>query len=446
MEEEKKSLLKFPEKLGYAGIGIADNVRTSFFGTFLLFFCTNVLGVRPGLISTLLSISIIWDAINDPLIASYADNHPNKKGERSRPYLFASIPLALVLVLMFTRFSDSVVACAVIIFVLNLLYSVFATMHRLPFYAMMILVSPYEKDRLSVNKYHFFGAGIGTAIGAVAMWPLIRLTAGVDGSGNLIHPERGFFLGALIVGGLLILLSLYHYFTTRERVFPQKQESTPFFEAVKTLFKDKQFCLNTVMHFLSNATVSALTGYALYYTSYVLGNSALLTPLYAAYMLSNMIFIPFSNKLINKLGYKRSVIFGALLLIAAEIPFVFLATSVATGFILVVVAGVSTSIFNIVLSLNRARIADGIEDNTGKRVDSMVSNVSSFAIKCGNSLLTLIFGWILEFSHYDGTLAVQPQSAVNGIIFIMGGLVIIFCLFILLCSRGMKAEEENSKK
>ncbi|MBQ1317320.1 MAG: MFS transporter [Lachnospiraceae bacterium] len=437
--------LGFPEKLGYAGISIADNLRTSFFSTFILFFGTNVLGIRPGLMSSLLSVSIVWDAINDPLIASYADNHPDRNGDRARQYLFASIPMGAILMLMFTRISDSVAACAVIILVLNLLYSVCTTMHRLPFYALMILVSPKEEDRISVNKYHFFGTGIGTALGAVAMWPLVRLFGGVDAEGNLVHSERGFFCGAAIVAAVIILFSVYHYFTTKERVRPQKEEQTPLLEAFKILFKNSEFRRNVIMDFFRSATLTAVTSYALYYASYVIRKPGMLTPLYAAYLVANMIIIPLLHRFLKRFGRRRSMIIAACGLIIGELVFVFLARNLAAGFVLVLCAGFATSVYNLVLSLDRASIADEVEVTEGRRVDSMVSNVCGFATKCGGALITLLFGWVLDFTHYDGNLSVQPESAVNGIIFIMGWCVILFCIGIILAApRKEAAPSEKS--
>ena len=442
-KERLKTSIRLPEKLGYAGISVVDNLRTSFKGTFMLFFGTNVLGIRPGLMGIISSIMVIWDAINDPLMAYYADNHPNRNGDRCRQYLFAGIPMGIVSVLMFMRFSDNPVTSALILLLLNFLYDIFVTFHRLPFYSMMILVSPKEEDRISVNKWHFFGSGIGTALGSVLMWPLVRAFGGVDGSGNLIDPEKGFFLGSVIVAAAIILVSLYHYFTTKERVHPQSVAEKPFLESVKILFRNGNFCRNVVMFFFVQVIISAIINYSLYYTTYVLGDAGMLTLLNVVYLLSNMLIIPFVNKFIRKLGRNKTIVVSSIVLIIGELIFLSMPRNLIGAITLVLTAGFATSMFNMVVTLNRADIADEVERTEGCRSDSMISNVSGFAVKCSSSLTTLLFGWILEFTHYDATLDVQPQSAVNGILFIMGWFVVICCIGMILSTHRTRKEKEK---
>lgn len=434
VEKIKKTTLGLAERLGFAAISIADNLRSSYLNTFMLFFCTNVLGCRPGIISTLMSVVTVWDAINDPMIASYADNHPNRNGDRSRQYLFASIPGGIILVLLFSHLFHNPVASTVFVFVLYLMFSVFTTFHRLPFYAMMILVSPEEEDRISVSKFHFFGTAIGVALGSVVMWPLVRLVGGVDAAGNVANPDKGFLAGAVIVAAAIIALSLYHYFTSKERIRPQKVEKTPMIEAIKILFKKARFRRNVILDFLRSTIITATTGYGLYYATYVLGKPGMLTLLSAVYLFSSMLFLPFVGRIIRKLGIRKSLIVSAVILIAAEVVFVIMPKTLIGGIAVVFACGISTSLINVALSLNRARIADEVEEAEGRRVDSMVSNVNGLAVKCGASLIGLVFGWILEFTHYDGSLSVQPDSAVKGIIFIMGWMVIICCAGLILAA------------
>ena len=434
-----KTTIRLPEKLGYATISVADNLLSSFKATFLLFFGTNVLGVSPALMGILSSIVLIWDAINDPLMAYYADTHPNRKGDRCKQYLWAGIPLGIVLSLMFTKFTQNAVISAIILFVLMILYDLFATMYRMPFFTMMILVSPHEKDRISVNQWHFLGTSIGTAMGALVMWPLVRRFGGVDEAGNLINAEKGFFVGAVIVAATLIFFCLYHYFTTKERVrAEQGTAEIPFLEACKILFRNMKFRRNCFTYFFINLIPSAIVTYGLYYATYVIRQPAMLTLLNAAYMLVSMIAVVFSGKLVKKLGRNKSMSLGAFALIVSEVFFIVMARQLVGGMVLVVVAGFSFSLFNISNSMYRAEIADEIEQTEGRRVDSMISNVTSFAVKCSGSLVTLMFGWILEFSGYDANLDVQPESAVNGIIFILGWFVMFACIGIILSLPRVK--------
>ena len=433
-EKVTKTTLSLKERLGFSAISLADNLRTYYQSTFMLFFCTNVLGCRPGIIATLMSIVTVWDAVNDPMIASYADNHPNRKGERTRQYLFASIPLGIVLVLLFSHIFQNPTVSTIFVFALYLLLSVFTTFHRLPFYAMMILVSPEEEDRLSVSKYHFIGTAIGVAMGSVVMWPLVRLVGGVDAAGNVANPDKGFFIGAVIVAVVVIALSLYHYFTTKERVRPQNVEKTPILQAIRILFQNAKFRRNVILDFLRNVIISATVGYGLYYVTYVLGKPGMLTLLSAVYVFSSLLFLPFVSRIIRKLGIRKSLILSALILIAAEAVFVIMPKTLIGGLAVMLACGVSTSLINVALSLNRAHIADEVEEAEGRRVDSMVSNVNGLAVKCGASLVGLMLGWILEFTHYDGSLSVQPDSAIKGIIFIMGWLVIICCVGLILAA------------
>ena len=241
-------------------------------------------------------------------------------------------------------------------------------------------------------------------------------------------------MGMVVVGAIVIILSLYHYYTTKERVHPQQTEKTPMIEAIKILFKKAVFRRNVILDFLRNVMIAGTMGYGMYYVTYVLGKPAMLTLLSAVYLFSSLIFLPFVSGIIRRLGIRKSLILSAIIQLAAQIVFVIMPKTLIGGLTVMVACGVSTSLINVALSLNRARIADEVEEAEGRRVDSMVSNVNGLAVKCGSSLVTLLFGWILELTHYDGSLSVQPDSAIKGIIFIMGWMVIICCVGLILAA------------
>lgn len=446
MESKKIGIF---EKLGYSLTGLGDNLRTSFTGTFLLFFCTNVLKIAPGLASTIISVSVVWDAINDPLIANYADNHPFRNGERVRKYLiYASVPLALLLICMFSKFSDNPKVSAIIFLCIYLAFTVATTFHRLPYFSLLNLVSPNEKERLSVNSWRSLGGSVGVAAGSLVMWPLVRAFAGVDAEGQMINQEFGFFWGAVVIGVCVVAFSVVNYCTTRERVIVPTEEKYSIIESMKALFSNSSFCWNMLWEFLRSSISAGTVSYAVFYTSYVLGKPGMLTPFYACYLVAGLVVLPFVKTLVSKLGRSRSVLLASIVYVAGAVIFLIAPTKFFCGALFCVAIGFSDQIAHIVVSVNRASISDIVEKENGKRMDNMISNVTSFVLRCASALLTLVFGWVLEFSGYNADLTVQPASAVKGIIAIMGGSALLFSLILGLSTFRMNIDEnlESERK
>lgn len=87
----------------YHGIGsIAYGIKDNGFGTFLLIFYNQVVGLDAGLVSLALMIAMFADALADPLIGHYSDNTYTRWGKRL-PWLYAApIPLALAWIMLWS--------------------------------------------------------------------------------------------------------------------------------------------------------------------------------------------------------------------------------------------------------------------------------------------------------------------------------------------------------
>lgn len=94
--------LSVTEKLAY---GLGDSAANLVFQTqitFLMFFYTDVFGIGAGTAGTILLVSRIIDALNDPIIGAFADR-TNTRWGCYRPWiLWTAIPLAVALVLCYT--------------------------------------------------------------------------------------------------------------------------------------------------------------------------------------------------------------------------------------------------------------------------------------------------------------------------------------------------------
>src|SRR5688572_3563819 len=88
-------------KLAY-GVGqVSEGAKNAAMGAFLIFYYSQVLGMPPALASSGVGTSLIFDALDDPLIGSISDHWRSKWGRR-HPFMFASIlPFALCFFLLF---------------------------------------------------------------------------------------------------------------------------------------------------------------------------------------------------------------------------------------------------------------------------------------------------------------------------------------------------------
>lgn len=82
------------------GLGdFASNLTNTFMGSYLSIFYTDVVGLAPIVVSTIMIIARIWDAVNDPMFGAIAERTNTKRG-RFRPYIFYGTPWVFSKLLM----------------------------------------------------------------------------------------------------------------------------------------------------------------------------------------------------------------------------------------------------------------------------------------------------------------------------------------------------------
>lgn len=437
---EKK--LSFSERLGYGLTNLGTGLWLSFINTFLLFFYTNVAHIRPSIASAIISLAVIWDAVNDPLFASVYDNHRFKNNEKMRPLLWFSVPLAVCLVLTFIVYGEGgSVLSIVLAFVTYFLFRIPSTIHSLAVNGMKQLASPVDKDRVSLSTWASGGGAFGMALSSIIFWPIIYGVAGLDEHDNMINPKLGFAVAAAIAGVVVIVTSLFNYFTSTERVHDELKKKIPFGQCFKILTSNREFNINLAILFLYGLYSTIISGYALYYCTYVINNPKIATPVMASYVVGIVITLPFVNRLYKALGRKKVIAVGTIILIAGSTVFICCAKMIFAPFVLCGSIGIGTEMITVMLSLNRADITDVVSLEQGTRMDGMVNNVMFFVQKLGNALLTFVLGLVLEFSHFNGELDVQPETAIRSIVLIMGITALAASVGIALLSAKLKLDD-----
>jgi GPH family glycoside/pentoside/hexuronide:cation symporter len=84
-----------PTTLAYATGAVAYGIKDSGFGTFLLLFYNQVIGLSPGTVGLIIMAALVLDALIDPAVGALSDRTQGKWGRR-HPWMYASaLPIAI---------------------------------------------------------------------------------------------------------------------------------------------------------------------------------------------------------------------------------------------------------------------------------------------------------------------------------------------------------------
>ena len=148
------------EKIGFGAGDMSVNVVISSMFLIIMFFYTDVFGLKPEDLATMMLVVRLLDAITDPLMG-LATDHTKTRWGRYRPYfLFLSVPFGISVFLTFSTpdFDYNMKlawAYATYIFV-----TIMFTGVTIPYISLIGVLTNDPKERLSANGYRLFCAKI----------------------------------------------------------------------------------------------------------------------------------------------------------------------------------------------------------------------------------------------------------------------------------------------
>ena len=261
----KGAALSFREKLGY-GMGDAGcNMIGGAIMLFLNYFYTDVFGLAPALVGTLLLSVRVLDAVTDPIMGAIADRTQSRWG-RFRPWLlWISLPYVLFSVLMFTTpdwsYDNKVIWAFVTYFLMSLTY----TAINIPYCSLGGVITNDPGERVSCQSYRFVMVGIATLILAVAaadgrvVWrrqQSARLSAG---------NERA--------GADWLVMFLFCFATVRERIRPAVPSNDDLKKDLRDVWKNDQWVRILLLTFCNVCPGFIRMAATMYYVTWVMGQS-----------------------------------------------------------------------------------------------------------------------------------------------------------------------------
>lgn len=339
------------------------------------------------------------DAVADPVIARWSDNHQGKLGRRMPFMLFSGIAYAAVFVLLFYPpvAQKSALNSAYLAVMLGLYFTLF-TAYVCPYLALLPELARSNRDRVDLATFR-------------AIFMLLGVGIALIGSGILIGIFS--FHGMVWIMAVLGLVLLYLPLFIKERDYAEAKPATlGLMEAIGTTFKNRAF----VIYLVGNVTFwlgfnIVTLNLPLYVTVLLKGTEDDTAIYFGLAFVVALLFFPVVNMQSKKVGLKAVMMF-ALVAFLVLLPFFFFLgqpmfglTPEIFGYILMGLAGLPLAVIFIVPDAIVAAVSDLEQKLSGQRREAMYFGAQGFILKLAMGLSTLITGALLQLF---GSTAAQP--------------------------------------
>lgn len=424
--ENNKKYLSLKEKIGYSLGDTASNLYFQTFMLFLMYFYTDVYGLPAATVGTMFLITRIWDTVNDPVMGTIADR-TNTRWGKFRPYLiWVSVPFGILGVLTFTTPDFDPTGKLIYAFVTYNLLMMAYTAINVPYSALMAVITPNSMERTELSSFRFVAAFVGGLIVQASVLALVRYFGGDN-------EALGWQWTMGVLSMLAILLFFTTFITTKERVYPPKEQKSDFKQDLKDLISNKPWIL------IAGATVFQLVFIVVrnstiiyYFKYYILDQKISLfgatyelsyEVLSSSFMLSGTIVTIigailtkwFAQKFDKKNTYTFFLLGSAIF--SAAIFFV-----PQDAIILLFLLNLFLSFFFGPVSVLQWALytdtADYSEWVNKRRATGLIMAASLFSLKLGLTLGGAIVGWLLAYYGFVAN-QVQNAEAITGIKLLM---------------------------
>ncbi|WP_019961107.1 MFS transporter [Woodsholea maritima] len=159
--------------VGYASGNFGKNILWNTLEIFLIFYLTDILGVNPAKAGLIVLLSVIWDALLDPLVAVSADKTQSRWGKYG-PYIMIGAPLAsLSFMAIFLMGHWGLSMPFFVVVAMIMVFRMAYTIIDLPHNALIARVTRdgHVRSRIAITRFMFSATGSFTlSIASIAIF------------------------------------------------------------------------------------------------------------------------------------------------------------------------------------------------------------------------------------------------------------------------------------
>lgn len=402
--------LSFKEKLAYGLGDTASNFCFQAINLFLAYYYTDIFGLPAAAVGTLMLIVPIAVAVLNPVVGALADRTDTRWG-KFRPWiLWGSIPYGIVACLMFANPSFGAHGKLLYAYITYSLMLIMYVIINTPYGALMGVMSPSSEDRTSLSSYRFACAFAGAfLIGGFVPGMKDYLTP-AGGS-----PADGFRNTMVIFAVLSVLMFLYTFWNTKERVVAPPQEKGSLGKDVADLKSNGPWLVLFFVAFLNLTNVGLRNGAGIYYFKYVVANEGALGNFNKVGFLC-FIAGALVTKFFTTRWSRRGLMIWLTLINGAAIAACYFVNpqNLTLLYALNIIASFAAGPTPAIVWSMYADTADYGEWKFSRRATGLLFSATVFVQKVGLAIGGAMLGWLLSYYGFVANV-VQTPRVVHGI-------------------------------
>jgi len=418
--------MKTWKKWTYGMGNFANTVVQQVFNNRIQFFYIDVVGLNAALAGVIWFIFGLWNAVNDPLMGNISDRTRSKMGRRIPYILFGAIPLGLSFFLLWTPPRNAAWLTASYFFIFLFLYDTIYTLVIMAYNSLFTELATGLKERSGL-------AAVREGLAVIALLLAFILAP-------ILSEELGFVTMGIVIGAFTSIGYLISVIGAKEDPAHMTGESMGIWESLKICLSSRPFRWYIVANLCKEYLFVVLPATLPFWRKYVLqiqGEAQVFgTMMGAGDQEAILLAVPFLlcvpllalwNRITPRIGVRRAWIYSFLLFIPGLL-IIMLANDFYTGLIGTTLIAPGLAGFMMLPIVMLTEVIDDDADRTGERREGIFFGINGGIVKLAFSFQGILYSIVFTLTRYDPTLTAQPDSAVWGIRFMMGGSPILALL------------------
>ncbi|MGE5629978.1 MAG: MFS transporter [Caulobacteraceae bacterium] len=420
--------IAFLDKLGYGAGNFSTGIAMQVIGAYLVFYCTAILGIPGSLVGIAVSLSIVWDAVTDPLMGYFSDiTNSRTFGRRHLYLLIGGFGIAVTNLILWNIDSTMPVSAKFAILLTDVLaVKTFMTIYITPYTALGAELSSDYNERTSIQgiKTIFFLIGLAF-VSVVGMYIFFQPTSlfPVGQLNPQAYKNMGLFSSSVvIVFAFVCFISTKKYIPAlRQHINRSNNQGlSKLFTAFKRILANDAFRFVALAYMFNNIASALLSNIGLHVFTYTfMLDSRQIAVIIGVQLVTSILSQPFWTVISGKLDKKPAVMMGLIACIIGSAIFtaMVMVKDAVSGSILyflpfTILAGFGMgALFSLPLSMT-ADIIDLDELNTGERAEGTYYGCLTLFYKLSQSVTLFLIGFLLDIVKFNPNLPVQSEGTV----------------------------------